>query len=184
MNLEYLMMWYCIRYFQYEASQEIWYSQLPQQNRYVQGFQVLFSIHQEWKYLFVHINRNIYLYIVTFSSCHYLFSTTWMICWIIRIALFCMFIIVRYMCSTIRIFLITVMVVLLYVCLYHGYFYWWSVYFLYFNIHRLYIIFLSIYQVKCGFHPTRKRARWKPQIYNHNSHKYRKSSLRYFLLWI
>ena len=145
MNLEYLMMWYCIRYFQYEAlwycfslscspnwyfleflyaaSQEIWYSHLPQQNRYVQGFQVLFSIHQEWKYLFVHVNRNIYLYIVTFSSCHYLFSTTWMICWIIRVALFCMVIIVCYMCSIIRIFLITVMVVLLYVCLYHSYFY-------------------------------------------------------------
>ena len=51
------------------------------------------------------------------------------------------------------------MVVLLYVCLYH-------VYFLYFNIHRLYIIFLSIYQVKCGFHPTRKRVGFSPQIYN------------------
>ena len=104
-------------------------------------------------------NGNIYLYIVTFSSCHYFFSTAWMICWIIRIALFCMVIIVRYMCSIIRIFLITVMVVLLYVCLYH-------VYFLYFNIHRLYIIFLSIYQVKCGFHPTRKHVGFSPQIYN------------------
>ena len=54
MNLEYLMMWYCIRNFQYEASQKIWYSLLHQQNRYVQGFQVLFSIQQEWRYLFLH----------------------------------------------------------------------------------------------------------------------------------
>lgn len=51
------------------------------------------------------------------------FYTTCMIFRIIRIALFCMVIIVRYMCSIIRIFLITVMVVLLYVCLYHSYFY-------------------------------------------------------------
>ena len=70
-----------------------------------------------------------------------------------------MVIIVCYMCSIIRIFLITVMVVLLYVCSYH-------VYFLYFNIHRLYIIFLSIYQVKCGFHPTRKRVGFSQQIYS------------------
>ena len=34
------------------------------------------------------------------------------------------------------------------------------------QIHRLYIIFLSIYQVKCGFHPTRKRVGFSPQIYN------------------
>ena len=86
MNLEYLMMWYCIRYFQYEvlwycsslscspnwyfswiplrSNQEIWYSLLPQQNRYVQGFTFCFPSSRNW---------NIYLYIVTFSSCHYCF---------------------------------------------------------------------------------------------------------------
>ena len=61
MNFRYLMMWY---------------SHLPQQNRYVQDFQVLFSIQQEWKCLFIHCY---------FKFMPLLFSTTWMICLIILI---------------------------------------------------------------------------------------------------
>ena len=73
MNLEYLMMWYCIRYFQYEASQEIWYSHLPQKYdtlTFLNGIDMC----RVFKFCFPSSrNGNIYLYIVTFSSYHYFF---------------------------------------------------------------------------------------------------------------
>ena len=86
MNLEYLMMWYCIRYFQYEA---LWYCSslscspdwyFPNSSTHqVKKYDTLTFLNRidtckVFKFCFPSSrNGNIYLYIVTSSSCHFFF---------------------------------------------------------------------------------------------------------------